>query len=497
VPLTKNTGSMRMSDAVRRAENAAISTGRAFRTGAQASGRATRRTGRVVHRVTGAQGAGRTGLATLIEMTATSGAADAFVTVALAGTIFFSTSVDQARGRVVLFLIITMAPFAVLAPVIGPALDRIQQGRRFVLAGTMMARGLLCFAMSANVTSSVTLLPAAFGILVLQKAGGVVKASVTPRLLPAEISLVTANARSGLISLAASTIAAGVAAGIQYTAGAAWTLRVGVLIYLAAMIIALRLPEQIDVPAPAPVGEPPQRRSRADRPALPPGSAAPPSSHGHHGRWITLASVGPVVTEAMTINAVLRAFSGYILFLLAFLVRSVNLGTPHHPLSHNFALGALAAGLSAGSLAAMLLGSFFRGRAPHLIMFSALAIAPAVAIVCAWAFGLWAVVAIMFTAIFCASLAKLGQDSIVQREIGDEIRSSTFAVSETLNQVANVAGGLAGVLVSMLDNGQAGLAIAAAGLTIALVILIGRRRHRVRVTSAAMPPQTATTRTTR
>jgi len=470
-----------------------------------------------VHRITGAQGAGRTGLATLIEMTATSGAADAFVTVALAGTIFFSTSVDQARGRVVLFLIITMAPFAVLAPFIGPALDRIQQGRRFVLAGTMMARGLLCFAMSANVTNSVTLLPAAFGILVLQKAGGVVKASVTPRLLPADLTLVTANARSGLISLAVSTVAAGVAAGVQYTAGAAWTLRVGLLIYLAAMFIALRLPEQIDVPAPAPVagGEVAQRLSATDPQGYPeqrlagPGRAAPPAqpalppaaapsghgtSHGHRGRWITLASVGPVVTEAMTINAVLRAFSGYILFLLAFLVRSVNLGSPHHPLSHNFALGALAAGLSAGSLAAMLLGSFFRGRAPQVIMFSVLAIAPAVAIVCAWAFGLWAVVAIMFTAIFCASLAKLGQDSIVQREIGDEIRSSTFAVSETINQVANVAGGLAGVLVSMLDNGQVGLAIAAAGLTVALVVLIGRRRQRVRFASAAMPPQTATTR---
>jgi hypothetical protein len=522
---------MRMSDAVRRAENAALSTGRAFRTGAQASGRATRRTGGFVHRITGAQGAGRTGLATLIEMTAASGAADAFVTVALAGTIFFSTSVDQARGRVVLFLIITMAPFAVLAPFIGPALDRIQQGRRFVLAGTMMARGLLCFAMSANVTNSVTLLPAAFGILVLQKAGGVVKASVTPRLLPADLTLVTANARSGLISLAVSTVAAGVAAGVQYTAGAAWTLRVGLLIYLAAMLIALRLPEQIDVPAPVPGGEVAPRPSRDDRPsrgssgrparergqarpprtsatdpegyparpaqpALPP--AAAPSghgtSHGHRGRWITLASVGPVVTEAMTINAVLRAFSGYILFLLAFLLRSVNLGSPHHPLSHNFALGALAAGLSAGSLAAMLLGSFFRGRAPQVIMFSVLAIAPAVAIVCAWAFGLWAVVAIMFTAIFCASLAKLGQDSIVQREIGDEIRSSTFAVSETINQVANVAGGLAGVLVSMLDNGQVGLAIAAAGLTVALVVLIGRRRQRVRFASAAMPPQPASTR---
>jgi len=561
VPRTKNTGYMRMSDALRRAEDAAFATGRAFRTGTQASGRATRRTGRFVHRITGAQGAARTGLATLIETTAVSGAADAFVTVALAGTIFFSTSVDQARGKVVLFLIVTMAPFAVLAPFIGPALDRIQQGRRFVFAGTMLARALLCYAMSANVSSSVTLLPAAFGILVLQKAGGVVKASVTPRLLPADLTLVRANARSGLISLAASTAAAGLAAGIQFSGGAAWTLRVGTLVYLAAMVLALRLPEQIDVPvvpAGAPNGEPerPERpsgepgprrapdvdpreaRGRGRRPdarsgqypdprasgpypgdrprrtrpiepdALPAGSgngsANGSAANGHgaangqgrarHGRWRTLANVGPVVAEAMAVNAVLRAFSGYILFLLAFLLRSLEFGSPEHPYSHNFTLGALAVGLSLGSLTSMVIGSFFKGRAPQLIMFSVLAIAPVVTIICAWSFGLWAAVGVEFAAIFCASLAKLGQDSIVQREIGDEIRSSTFAVSETLNQVANVAGGLAGVLVSMLNNGQAGLAIAAAGLTLALFVLMARRRQRVRVAARAMPPQPANSR---
>jgi MFS family permease len=499
---------MRMADALRRAGDAAHATGRAFRTGGQASGRATRRTGRFVHRITGAQGADRTGLATLIEMTAVSGAADAFVTVALAGTIFFSSSVDQARGRVVLFLIITMAPFAVLAPFIGPALDRIQQGRRFVLAGTMLTRGLLCYAMSANVGNSVTLLPAAFGILVLQKAGGVVKASVTPRLLPAKITLVTANARSGLISIAASTAAAGLAAGVQFAGGAAWTLRVGTLIYLAAMVLAFRLPEQVDVPvtAPgtpmsAPVGEssasqeaPPTRPdmppTRPDMPRptlpLPPGERPDPGAASGHakgrpGRWRTLTNVGPVVTEAMIVNAVLRAFSGYMLFLLAFLLRSVDLGTVFgHPISHNFALGALALGLSIGSLASMILGSFFKGRAPQLIMFSVLIVAPVVTALCAWAFGLWTAVIVEATAIFCASLAKLGQDSIVGREIGDEIRSSTFAVSETLNQVANVAGGLAGVLVSMLNNGQAGLGIAAGGLTVAVVLLVGRRRKLVR-----------------
>ena len=535
VPQTKNTGYVRLSDALRRAEDAALATGRAVRSGTQASARATRGTGRFVHRITGAQGAGRTGLATLIETTAVSGAADAFVTVALAGTIFFSTSLDQARGRVVLYLIITMAPFALLAPFIGPALDRIQQGRRFVFAGTMLARGLLCYAMSANVASSVTLLPAAFGILVLQKAGGVVKASVTPRLLPAETTLVRVNARSGLISLAASTVAAVLAAGVQLSGGAAWTLRVGTLIYLAAMILALRLPEQIDVP-PAEVRDEQARRSSPDagprqapgtvpREAPPPGprgttvpgprpdrsrrtlplepGALPPANgqgpghdrgQGGRGRWRTLGNVGPVVGEAMAINAVLRAFSGYILFLLAFLLRSLEFGAPNHPVSHNFALGALAVGLSAGSLASMVIGSFFRGRAPQLIMFTVLAIAPVAAIACAWSFGLWAAVAVEFAAIFCASLAKLGQDSIVQREIGDEIRSSTFSVSETLNQVANVAGGLAGVLVSMLNNGQAGLSIAAAGLVFALFVLIARRRQRVRQAARAMRPQPASSR---
>jgi hypothetical protein len=533
VPQTKNTVNMRMSDASRRGSGAARATSRVFRRTGQAVTRAAKGAGGLVRKATGAQGADRTGLSTLFEMTAVSGAADAFVTVALAGSIFFSTSVDQARGRVVLFLIITMAPFAVLAPIIGPALDRIQQGRRFVLAGTMLTRGLLCYAMSAAPGNSVTLLPAAFGILVLQKAGGVVKASVTPRLLPPQVTLVTANARGGLISIATSTVAAGVAAGVQFEGGAAWTLRVGLLIYLAAMILAFRLPEQIDVPAavppeaaagPAPApgpaagpmgapvagaapptrpdwprpdgppGSPPRTlplapSERPDAPGTPPGGAAPePGTAKPRRRWRTLTNVGPVVGEAMVVNAVLRAFSGYVLFLLAFLLRSVNLGTLFgHAVTSNFALGALALGLAVGSLSSMVVGSFFRGRAPNVIMFTVLCVAPVVTALCAWAFGLLAAVLIEATAIFCASLAKLGQDSIVGREIGDEIRSSTYAVSETLNQVANVAGGLAGVLVSMLDNGQAGLGICAGALAVSLVLVAQRHRTRARTGTEARP----------
>jgi len=532
-----------MSEALRRTGSAARATTGAVRTG-------TRRTGGLVHRVTGASGAGRTGLSTLIELTAAGGAGDAFVAVALAGTIFFSTSVDQARSRVVLFLLVTMAPFAILAPFIGPALDRMQQGRRYVLAGTLLARGLLCFGMAAAVRSPATLLPAAFGVLVLQKAYGVLRASVTPRLLPEQITLVTANARSQLFTLTAAMLAGALAAGIQVAFGAAWVLRGAMVIYLAAMFLAFRLPDQVDVlpvpgaeppavpngqpaapPPTVPRGRPPaaadprtvpppdfypnERRPYRPAPgtepwvgrsgaaddtvayepaALPPGSSRPRSHSGppraHDGapgaqkgapktgtgarRWRTLRNVGPIVGEAMRGNAVLRAFSGYMVFFLAFLLR-----TGHFGVSHDFALGALVAAAAAGGLAAMAIGSLIRARAPQLILFLMLTLAPIVTAVCAWFFSLTAAITVAFTAALAAGLAKLALDSTVQREIGEEIRSSAFAVSETLNQVANVAGALAGVLVSILDNGQVGLAIAAAGLTAALVVIVGQRRRRI------------------
>src|SRR5919199_6111214 len=55
-------------------------------------------------------------------------AGDALVTVALAGSLFFSITPGAARGRVALYLVLTMAPFAVVAPLVGPFLDRSRGG---------------------------------------------------------------------------------------------------------------------------------------------------------------------------------------------------------------------------------------------------------------------------------------------------------------------------------------------------------------------------------
>jgi hypothetical protein len=466
----------------------------------------------MVHRLTGASGASRTGLASLIELSAAGAAGDAFVTIALAGTLFFSTSLDQARGRIALTLLITMAPFAVLAPVIGPMLDRARQGRRYLLAGTLMARGLLCWGMVDAVLHNdvVELLPAAFGVLVLQKAYAVTRASVTPRLLPREITLVTANSRTGMASLIASSVAGLAALGIDYVAGggangAAWVLRVGTLVYIAATALSFRVPDHVDAFDRRPEGDnaeaatvpnPGQAAGRA-APGTAPGRAVPGGTAP--GRTVpggaaagraapggrarpsprpglrTLRHVGPVVAEAMRANATLRAFSGFTVFFLAFLLRTVHF----HGVNDKVALGGLLAAATLGGFAGTALGSALRSRKPYLIMFGMLGASTVVTALCAMFFGLWAALAVALVAAFGQVLAKLALDSTVQQEIGEDIRSSAFAASETLHQLAWVCGGLAGVALSLTNSGVAGMIVAAVGLGLSLLFLLSQRRRRI------------------
>jgi MFS family permease len=471
----------------------------AAQSGARAGASASRGAGRVVQRLTRASGAGRTGLSNLIELTAAASAADAFVAVALAGTLFFSASVDEARGKVALALIVTMAPFAVLAPLIGPMLDKVQQGRRYILAGTVLARGLLCWGMAGAVLyhDAVDLLPAAFGVLVLQKAFGVTRSAVTPRLLPREITLVSANARAGLAALVATTLAALVAAGIDYSfgggvGGAAWVLRIGTLVYLAATGMCFRVPDRVDLPPPAPQPSvPPQAMPAAAPPPAPgqpgqtlpltPPSGAPRVAGNGAGpatgrtRWRTLRQLGPVVGEAMRANATLRAFSGYMVFFLAFLLR-----IEHFPgVSDKAALAGMIVAAGVGGLLGSLLGSALHTRQPYLITFGMLAAATLVTALCAVFFGLWAALVVALVAAFGQVLAKLALDSTVQHEVGEEIRTSAFAASETLHQLSWVAGGLAGLLMSLTSSGVIGLAVAAVGLAVSLTLLLLHRRRRI------------------
>jgi hypothetical protein len=86
---------------------------------------------------------------------------------------------------------------------------------------------------------------------------------------------------------------------------------------------------------------------------------------------------------------------------------------------------------------------------------------------------------VAFAAALAQALVKLALDATVQREIGEAIRSSTFAVSETLNQLSWVAGGLAGLAMSFTSSGVAGMSVAATGLAAAFILLLAARRRRI------------------
>jgi MFS family permease len=430
----------------------------------------TQSIGRTTRRATHAGGAGRTGLGNLIELGAVNSAGDALIAVALAGTMFFSLDVKQAQGQVALYLLVTMAPFALVAPLIGPALDHMRHARRIAIAGTMLARGLLCWGMAGAVLHKdpLTLLPAAFGALVLSKAFGVSRSAVTPRVLPEDLNLVTANARASFWGLVAASIAAPLGAGLVAVTNAGWALRLATVVFIAGAILGIRLPAHVDTPETA--AEPDAAPEQTAEQTAEQAPAPTP------GRWRTLLRVGPVVGEAMRANAALRALSGFLILYLAFLLRTEEFVRPVSP---NIALGLLAASAGLGGLVGTATGALLKARAPLGIVFATLAFATLTAAVCAVFFGLVAALVVAFVGALGQSLGKLGLDAIVQREIGEEVRSSTFAVSETIHQLVWVIGGLAGLGMSIVaSNGHIALAIVAAALAATLVGLIYRRAAR-------------------
>ncbi|MFJ3773804.1 MFS transporter [Streptomyces sp. NPDC090075] len=409
-------------------------------------------TARGIRKATHAHGAGESGLGKLIELHAVNGAGDVMITIALASTVFFSVPTDEARGRVALYLAITMAPFTVLAPVIGPLLDRLPHGRRAAMAGSMLARALLALVISGAVASgSLELYPAALGVLVASKAYGVVRSAVVPRLLPPRFSLVKANSRVTLAGLLATGVAAPVGAGL-HAIGDPWPLYGAFVIFVAGTFLSFTLPPKVDSAKGEDVAllaadekhlHGPLRKDRDDQ------------REAKDARRPGLRTVGPAVTHALGANAALRCLSGFLIFFLAFLLRE-------HPLTGESAavsLGIVGVAAGVGNALGTAVGAWLRSRAPEIIIVAAVALVLGTAVVAALFFGALLVAVLAAVAGFGQALAKLSLDALIQRDVPELVRTSAFARSETLLQVAWVFGGAVGIVMPL--NGTLGLVVAA------------------------------------
>jgi MFS family permease len=425
----------------------------------------TNRAARVVTRkVVGASkadGAQESGLTALIWNQVLSYGTDAMITVALAGTVFFGASTHAQRGNVLLYLVITMAPFALIAPVIGPALDRLQHGRRWTMAGTAIGRAVLALVMASHPSDLLWLYPCALGSLVLSKAYAVVRAAAAPRLVPPGMTLTSANARLTIFGLGSTLVLGGVVGVVIKVTGSysfgLWLTAIG---FAVCGFFAFRLPPQVDsaVAAKRHPEEPPRPRSQE-----------PVAPLARLRSWAKKGFEEQVVI-ALQGESALRLLSGLLTIYLAFYVE----GTAHG-LDAAVQLGAVVAAAGAGNFSGTAIGTKLKMAKPEALIVLAVGVTAAVCLLVALTFTVLFAVIGMYVSAVANALAKIALDSLIQRDVVETLRSSAFARSETFLQLAWVVGAAIGVLLpSDSDNGGpvgfwvAGVLMAAVGVLVAL-----------------------------
>lgn len=362
--------------------------------------------------------------------------------VALADSFFFSVDPSAARSQVLGFLLVSFAPFLLIAPFIGPAIDRVRGGRRFIIQAVAAVRIVLQLLM-VQFADDVVLFLLVFIALVLQRTYAVSKSALVPAVVRGERELVEANSKLGLIAGISGAVAVMPAAALQFTIGTSATLLYGAALFVVALTMALGLPQELLVTPDSP-------------------SAATPAATttGLQLAWVAML--------------ILRACVGFMLFHLAFQFR----GEPNEKALIGAAVALSSLGTMTGNATAPRLRSVLREERMITV---ALILPAAAGLIAAVLGGPAAGIAVAVVVNLSAALCRLSFESIVQRDGPATNRGQAFARFETRFQLGWVVAAVLPVLLEMpasvgyllvgavtgsaVVNYRAGLAAASPALT--------------------------------
>lgn len=335
-------------------------------------------------------------------------AGEAIMAVSLADSLFLSISPDAARTKVILFLAMSMAPFAVLAPLIAPFLDKIKGGQRFVVMMVALARAVVMVAM-VRYFDSLAIFPLAFAALVLSKTYAISKSALVPGTVKNDDALVEANSRLGQIGGIVGFCAV-IPAGILQLASTEATLLLSAGVFVAAFANATKLPKV----------------AIAEKPV-------------EELEWQELHS--PDVLRASRTMMVLRGTTGFMFFHLAFWLREEIAGTVWFAVALGFA--------SLATLTANFVAPNLRGRmkVENMLLMSVIMIAVG-GIGSGVSGRFFAGILLAGIVNAAAAIGKLAFEATVQSGAPDANRGRAFARFETSNQLAWVLAGLIPVILT-------------------------------------------------
>lgn len=342
-------------------------------------------------------------------------AGEAALAISLADSLFLSISPDAARSRVLLFLAISLAPFAVLAPVIGPIIDRLPGGRRLTVVGVGVVRAVVLVAMMRWINSLV-LFPLAFASLVAAKVYAVSRSAIVPTVVASDEELMAANGRLGRLSGVVGFVVGAPAALLQLL-DTRLSLGLSALCFALAAVAALALPRHV--------------------------AAAAKPADSLEVRELHL----PVVRWAAFAMLVLRAVVGFMFFHMAFWLRDEKAGTAW--------FGLAVAVSSIAVFVANSVGPLLRKRfAERALLDGALVVVAVTGLVTGYFGGITAGIVLIAVVNGTAAVGRLAFEAIVQAKAPDANRARAFVRFETNNQVAWVVAGLVAVVLTL--DGQTG-----------------------------------------
>jgi MFS family permease len=399
----------------------------------------------LVQRAATADGADKSGLTALTWPVVANFATDAAMAVALANTLFFAAATGESKDRVALYLLITIAPFAVVAPLIGPALDRLQHGRRIALAASFVLRTALAAVLISNYDGATgsfpswVLYPCALAMMVFSKSFSVLRSAVTPRVMPPSIDLVRVNSRLTMFGLLGGTIVGGgIASGIEYVftrlfhwPGALFVI-VGVTI--AGAVLSMRIPRWVEVTE----GEVPATLSYRTHPAR-----RSWLEHFRRAGGALRQPLGRNIITSLWGNSTIKVMVGFLFLYPAFVAKTLDASGWKQLAT----LGLIGAAAAIGNFAGNFTSARLRlGRPAVLVVRCTVAVTVA-AVAAAVAGNLLAAAIATLITSGSSAIAKAALDASLQDDLPEESRASAFGRSESTLQLAWVLGGALGVLL--------------------------------------------------